>query len=257
MRITPSSGQSPVPHGTAIDPTQLRSVMGAFPTGVAVITTGWKGELYGAAINSLASVSLEPCMLLFCANEGSATAAAIRFQGLALAFSAEGLPLRDGASARLCCRLADVHTFPSFYVASAVLYTRALRLTHCFHNNHSAVRSERNRQRRSLAHNAAALMESHTYPTSRICRRRVGAPAGGADEPDRSYRLPIRRQCTPIMLGLLGAPLVSLKAIGLAFWQSATRPMHLSCGDTKSGKLTNIARIHIRAYQELMHSDVL
>jgi flavin reductase (DIM6/NTAB) family NADH-FMN oxidoreductase RutF len=61
-----------------IDPKRFRSVMGTFPTGVAVITTAWNGELFGATINSLTSVSLEPSMLLFCTSEGSATGAAIR-----------------------------------------------------------------------------------------------------------------------------------------------------------------------------------
>ena len=122
---------------TAIDPKRFRSVMGAFPTGVAVIATEWNGELFGATINSLTSVSLEPCMLLFCTGEGSSTGAAIRQRGLfsvnilahhqsdlsarfngkqskrfddiAIAFSAEGLPLLEGAAATLCCRVATVH----------------------------------------------------------------------------------------------------------------------------------------------------
>ena len=65
-----------------IDPRHFRSVMGAFPTGVAIVATEWKGELFGATINSLTSVSLTPCMLLFCTNEGSATGAAIRKRGM-------------------------------------------------------------------------------------------------------------------------------------------------------------------------------
>src|SRR5579884_2990740 len=65
-----------------IDPRRFRSVMGAFATGVAVVATEWNGELFGATINSLTSVSLEPCMLLFCTNEGSATGAAIRQRGM-------------------------------------------------------------------------------------------------------------------------------------------------------------------------------
>ena len=123
MQISSPPGQTSVPHGTAIDSRRFRSLMGAFPTGVAVIATGWNGELYGATINSLTSVSLQPCMLLFCTNEGSATGAAIRsrklfsvnilghhqsdlstrftrkqknrFEGLAVAFSADGLPLLE------------------------------------------------------------------------------------------------------------------------------------------------------------------
>jgi 3-hydroxy-9,10-secoandrosta-1,3,5(10)-triene-9,17-dione monooxygenase reductase component len=120
-----------------IDPKRFRSLMGAFPTGVAIIATEWEGELFGATINSLTSVSLTPCMLLFCTNEGSATGAAIRkrglfsvnilsedqsemparftvklknrFDDLAVALSADGLPLLQGAAAQLCCRVAAVH----------------------------------------------------------------------------------------------------------------------------------------------------
>ena len=120
-----------------IDAQRFRSVMSAFPTGVAVITTEWEGELFGATVNSLTSVSLEPCMLLFCANEGSTTGAAVRkrglfsvnilghhqselsarftgkrknrFEALTVAFSADGLPLLQGAAAQLCCRVTNTH----------------------------------------------------------------------------------------------------------------------------------------------------
>jgi 3-hydroxy-9,10-secoandrosta-1,3,5(10)-triene-9,17-dione monooxygenase reductase component len=122
---------------TAVDSKHFRSVMGTFPTGVAVIATEWEGELFGATINSLTSVSLRPCMLLFCTGEGSATGAAIqrrglfsvnilgqhqsllsthftgglkkRFADVAVTFSADGLPLLEGAAARMCCRLSAVH----------------------------------------------------------------------------------------------------------------------------------------------------
>jgi flavin reductase (DIM6/NTAB) family NADH-FMN oxidoreductase RutF len=124
-------------RGAAIDPKRFRSVMGNFPTGVAIVGTEWNGELFGATINSLTSVSLEPCMLLFCTNESSATGAAIRRRGLfsvnilgahqsdlsvrftgkqnnrfadiAVAFSGDGLPLLEGAAAQLCCRVAAIH----------------------------------------------------------------------------------------------------------------------------------------------------
>lgn len=129
--------RSPVLRGVSIDPKQFRSVMATFATGVAVIATEWSGELFGATINSLTSVSLEPCMLLVCTSEGSATGTAIRnrgffsvnilgqhqselsarftgnpqnrFEDLAVAFSADGLPLLQGAAAQLCCRVAAIH----------------------------------------------------------------------------------------------------------------------------------------------------
>ncbi len=122
---------------SSIDPQRFRSVMGAFATGVAVITTEWNGEWFGATVNSLTSVSLQPCMLLFCMNDGSTTGTAIRnserfavnilghhqsdlsgrftgagkdrFTGLAPDFSADGLPLLRGAAARLCCRVTAIH----------------------------------------------------------------------------------------------------------------------------------------------------
>jgi 3-hydroxy-9,10-secoandrosta-1,3,5(10)-triene-9,17-dione monooxygenase reductase component len=68
-------------RGVSIDPKQFRSVMGTFATGVAVIATEWRGELFGATINSLTSVSLDPCMLLVCTSEGSVTGTAIRNRG--------------------------------------------------------------------------------------------------------------------------------------------------------------------------------
>ena len=121
----------------AMDAKRFRSVMGTFATGVAVIATEWDGELFGATVNSLTSVSLEPCMLLFCMSEGSATGMAIRkrglfsvnilgahqsdlsarftgkqqdrFKQLALSFSADSLPLLEDAAAQMCCRVTTVH----------------------------------------------------------------------------------------------------------------------------------------------------
>jgi 3-hydroxy-9,10-secoandrosta-1,3,5(10)-triene-9,17-dione monooxygenase reductase component len=135
--VSSSSMQASHPHSVPIDSKRFRSVMGAFATGVAVITTEWNGELFGATVNSLTSVSLEPCMLLFCMNDGSTTGMAIRnrrlfsvnilgqhqsdfsgrfteagkkrFDDIAVDFSADGLPLLRGAAAQLCCRVATIH----------------------------------------------------------------------------------------------------------------------------------------------------
>lgn len=49
-----------------IEPTQLRRLLGCFPTGVAVITTrGADGRPVGLTCNSFSSVSLEPPLVLF------------------------------------------------------------------------------------------------------------------------------------------------------------------------------------------------
>ena len=136
MQVSSSSTQGPALHD-AIDPGSFRSVMGAFATGVAVIATEWNDELFGVTVNSLTSVSLQPCMLLFCINEGSATGTAIRkrglfsvnilgqhqfalsarftgkqknrFEELAVTFSPDRLPLLQGAAGQLCCRVAAIH----------------------------------------------------------------------------------------------------------------------------------------------------
>jgi len=138
MQMSSSCTQGPIVRDAAIDPERFRSVMGAFATGVAVVATEWEGELFGATINSLTSVSLAPCMLLFCTSEGSATGTAIRKRGLfsvnilgehqsdlsarftgkqqnsrfadlAVALSPEGLPLLQGAAGQMSCRVATVH----------------------------------------------------------------------------------------------------------------------------------------------------
>nr|WP_042191277.1 flavin reductase family protein [Kibdelosporangium sp. MJ126-NF4]CEL19963.1 Nitrilotriacetate monooxygenase component B [Kibdelosporangium sp. MJ126-NF4]CTQ97187.1 Nitrilotriacetate monooxygenase component B (EC 1.14.13.-) [Kibdelosporangium sp. MJ126-NF4] len=55
---------------TAIDTAQLRSAMGRFATGIAVVTAA-SPEPIGMTVNSLCSVSLEPPMLLFCVGHRS------------------------------------------------------------------------------------------------------------------------------------------------------------------------------------------
>ena len=54
------------PQHHAIDPRELRDVLGHFATGVAVVTTcDAKGGPVGMAVNSFASVSLEPPEILW------------------------------------------------------------------------------------------------------------------------------------------------------------------------------------------------
>ena len=108
------------------------------PTGVAVIATEWEGELFGATINSLTSVSLAPCMLLVLHQRGQrdwdgypqtglllgehswrTSIRSVRplhgehrrtdLRILPLRSAPDGLPLLQGAAAQLCCRVAAVH----------------------------------------------------------------------------------------------------------------------------------------------------
>lgn len=64
-----------------VDALDMRRTMGKFATGVAVLTTEVDGHLYGATVNSLTSVSLDPPMLLVCLDQLSRSAAAVSAAG--------------------------------------------------------------------------------------------------------------------------------------------------------------------------------
>jgi flavin reductase (DIM6/NTAB) family NADH-FMN oxidoreductase RutF len=51
----------------------FRHVLGRFATGVTVITTADKNKLYGVTINSFASVSLNPPLVLFSLDKNATT----------------------------------------------------------------------------------------------------------------------------------------------------------------------------------------
>lgn len=121
----------------SVDPKQFRAAMGAFATGVAIVTTHTPDGCHGMAVNSLTSVSLDPCMVLFCVKHGSKTGSAIkergsfavnllageqhhlikqfcgnpddRFAGVPMAMSECGLPVLGGSLAHLCCTVVDIH----------------------------------------------------------------------------------------------------------------------------------------------------
>ena len=57
----------------APDPAAIRTVLGHFATGVAIVTAIDGGEPVGMACNSFTSVSLEPQLVLFCAAKSSTT----------------------------------------------------------------------------------------------------------------------------------------------------------------------------------------
>lgn len=120
------------------DRQSFRAAMSRFATGVAVLTACHDGQRFGMTINSLTSVSLDPCQILVCVNTGSATGGAIkasgsfavslldqsqldvarsfvgrdagRFNAIACATGPRGLPLVEGALAALSCRVADIVT---------------------------------------------------------------------------------------------------------------------------------------------------
>lgn len=62
---------TPGPDGSSVDIDAFRSVMRRFPTGVAIVTTVLEGRPKGFTATAIASVSLEPPMILVCANRRS------------------------------------------------------------------------------------------------------------------------------------------------------------------------------------------
>lgn len=50
---------------------EFRKAMGRFATGVTVVTTGVDGEVHGMTANAVTSVSLEPMMILLCADKSA------------------------------------------------------------------------------------------------------------------------------------------------------------------------------------------
>lgn len=111
--------------------------MGRFTTGVAIITSISDGKPFGMTVNSLTSVSLDPPLILFCAEHTSATLAAVlasrvfgvsilhegqediarqfaatgpkSFEGIATHASFGGAPLLKDCSASLDCVLSATH----------------------------------------------------------------------------------------------------------------------------------------------------
>lgn len=55
----------------AFDIRELRYALGCFPTGVAVVTAGDDNDRMGITVNSFASVSLDPPLVLWCMDRRS------------------------------------------------------------------------------------------------------------------------------------------------------------------------------------------
>lgn len=64
-----------------VEPKRLRDVMGRFPTGVAIVACDGSDGPSGLTTSALASVSLDPPLLLACLDNGSRTLEAVREAG--------------------------------------------------------------------------------------------------------------------------------------------------------------------------------
>ena len=80
------------------DPESFRRALGAYPTGVTVVTAVGPDGPSGATANAVSSLSLEPPMMLACLDRGSRTLASVRAAGRfgvnALAAGQEGIARR-------------------------------------------------------------------------------------------------------------------------------------------------------------------
>jgi len=56
-----------------LNPTELRKAMGAFATGVTIITVDLDGEVHGMTANAFTSVSLDPMLVLVCVDHTTRT----------------------------------------------------------------------------------------------------------------------------------------------------------------------------------------
>jgi 3-hydroxy-9,10-secoandrosta-1,3,5(10)-triene-9,17-dione monooxygenase reductase component len=121
-------------EGAIVDPASFRRVLGNYPTGVCVVTAkDAVGEPVGMTINSFTSASLTPplvaffvrpasrtwlaitfsrrfCVNVLAADQGDlsrrfAAASATKFDGVNYSLSRLGVPILDGALARIECSL--------------------------------------------------------------------------------------------------------------------------------------------------------
>ena len=115
-----------------LDPDLFRRIMGGFPTGVTIVTTAFEGRPHGMTANAITSVSLDPLLMLFCAQKSTRTHAIFainflgsemtelsdrcagrtvpedeRFAGVAWSAATTGAPILDAALGWLDCRVVN------------------------------------------------------------------------------------------------------------------------------------------------------
>src|SRR5260221_10624284 len=91
----------------------FRQVMGQFSTGVSVVTTRSDEGLAGLTVNSFTSVSLDPPLVLFCADLRSIVLPFFRASGT---FAVNVLTSEQEALDRKSTRLNSSHTVISYAV---------------------------------------------------------------------------------------------------------------------------------------------
>src|SRR2546421_7076261 len=67
--------------GDGVSPEEFRIALGAYATGVTVVTAIGENGPSGATANAVTSLSLDPPMMLACLDRGSRTLTSVRAQG--------------------------------------------------------------------------------------------------------------------------------------------------------------------------------
>lgn len=126
------------------DRAEFRRVMGHYPTGVTVVTAACGDGPAGLVIGSFTSVSLDPPLVSFCLDRGSASGARMRsadnfcvnvlaedqvglcavfsgrsgdrFSGLPTRAESTGAPVIEGCLAWIDCRLRAIHPAGDHYI---------------------------------------------------------------------------------------------------------------------------------------------
>jgi flavin reductase (DIM6/NTAB) family NADH-FMN oxidoreductase RutF len=125
--------------GAALDASELKQVFARWATGVTIVTARAGERVHGMTVSAFTEVSLDPPLVLVCADKSSDTHGVIaeggvfavnilaedqqalsnrfaskqdehrRFEGIACETAATGAPLLPGTLAALDCRVAAAH----------------------------------------------------------------------------------------------------------------------------------------------------
>ncbi|MBS2036647.1 flavin reductase [bacterium] len=98
---------------------EFRRTLGRFATGVVAVTAMWEEHPYGMTVNSFASVSLDPPLVLFCSYPGGHTCKAIQASG------AYGVSILRQDQMELCKRFAGMTAVGEMDRFLGLEYTRS------------------------------------------------------------------------------------------------------------------------------------
>ena len=127
MDRVPADGGVPGPVPSAL----FRAVCGLFVTGVTVVTTTARSQAVGITVNSFASVSLDPPLVLFCVHRDSRLRPALEEAGSFVVniLTAEQEPVGRAFADRTADRFQDVPARAA--PTGAPILTDALAYVHC------------------------------------------------------------------------------------------------------------------------------